>query len=142
MMDPNQQEVDQNGQPINAQFDTSIKQIEDYVNGKLPIEVLLGNNNNQTLKWIGIKWAPHKLFGRFFCSGNSGSYDGKSYRIEQRIKRGFFEFRCNKCDHTWSTHYGTFKFYIAFKKDESGQLMEDEIFVRIIAYKLDCKNCK
>ena len=33
------------------------------------------------------------------------------------------------------------KFYIAFKKDKSGFLMEDEVFVRVIAYKLDCKNC-
>ena len=60
----------------------------------------------------------------------------------KRLKKGFFEFWCKECDHTWSTHYGTLKFYIAFKKDKDGILKEDEIFVRIIAYKLDCKNCK
>ena len=55
----------------------------------------------------------------------------------KRLKKGFFEFWCKECDHTWSTHYGTLKFYIAFKKDKDGILKEDEIFVRIIAYKLD-----
>ena len=72
---------------------------------------------------------------------NNGQWDNDKFTIVKRIKKGFFEFWCNKCNHTWSTHYGTFKFYIAFKKDPHGFLMEDEIFVRIIAYKLDCKNC-
>ena len=45
----------------------------------------------------------------------------------KRLKKGFFEFWCKECDHTWSTHYGTLKFYIAFKKDKDGILKEDEI---------------
>lgn len=95
----------------------------------------------QQLKWISVKWASQKAFSRFFLEHNKGEWDGPKYQIEKRTKKGFFEFWCNKCDHSWSTHYGTFKFYIAFKKDKSGFLMEDEVFVRVIAYKLDCKNC-
>lgn len=48
---------------------------------------------------------------------NNGQWDNDKFTIVKRIKKGFFEFWCNKCNHTWSTHYGTFKFYIAFKKD-------------------------
>ena len=95
----------------------------------------------QTLKWISIEWASQKAFARFFMAENNNQWDNDKFTIVKRIKKGFFEFWCNKCNHTWSTHYGTFKFYIAFKKDQHGFLMEDEIFVRIIAYKLDCKNC-
>ena len=46
-------------------------------------------------------------------------WDNERFLIVKRIKKGFFEFWCNKCDHSWSTHYGTFKFYIAFKKDKN-----------------------
>lgn len=72
---------------------------------------------------------------------NKGNWDNEYFFMVKRLKKGFFEFWCKECDHTWSTHYGTLKFYIAFKKDKDGILKEDEIFVRIIAYKLDCKNC-
>ena len=60
----------------------------------------------------------------------------------KREKGGYFEFECTGCGHTWSTKFGTFKFFIAFKKAQDGFLMEDEVFVRIIAYKQDCKACK
>ena len=53
----------------------------------------------------------------------------------QRTKSGYFEFECRKCGHSWSTKFGTFKFFIAFKKDQNGFLMEDEVFVRIVAFK-------
>jgi len=53
----------------------------------------------------------------------------------KREKGGYFEFECSGCGHTWSTKFGTFKFFIAFKKAQDGFLMEDEVFVRIIAYK-------
>lgn len=34
----------------------------------------------------------------------------------KREKGGYFEFECTGCGHTWSTKFGTFKFFIAFKK--------------------------
>lgn len=52
-----------------------------------------------------------------------------------RTKRAYFEFECKSCKHTWSTKYGTFKFFIAFKKAIDGFLMEDEVYVRVIAFK-------
>ena len=59
----------------------------------------------------------------------------------KRVKAAYFEFQCEKCGHVWSTKYGTFKFFLAFKKGPDGFLMEDEIFLRVIAYRQDCKNC-
>lgn len=100
-----------------------------------------GITNQETLKWISVKWASQKAFARFFYENNEQEWDNDRFLIVKRIKKGFFEFWCNKCNHSWSTHYGTFKFYIAFKKGMQGELMEDEVFVRVIAYKLDCKNC-
>ena len=123
----------------------SINKIEDYVNGKIPIEIVPqkqgGDGASQTLKWITVKWASHQTFARIFCVENQKSWDNEKYTIVKRTKKGFFQFRCNKCSHAWTTHYGTLKFYICFKKDPSGFYREDEIIVRIIAYKLDCKNC-
>lgn len=93
------------------------------------------------MKWISVKWASEKAFARFFVE-NENEWSNSKFLIAKRLKKGYFEFWCNKCGHTWSTHYGTFKFYIAFKKDKDGVLMEDEIFVRVIAFRLDCMQCK
>ena len=95
----------------------------------------------QQLKWISVKWASQKMFAKFFKE-NDNKWDNDKFFLVKRLKKGYFEFLCKHCGHTWSTHYGTFKFYIAFKKDKNGVLMEDEIYVRVIAYQLDCINCK
>jgi len=50
----------------------------------------------------------------------------------KRLKKGFFEFWCKECDHTWSTHYGTLKFYIAFKKDKDGILKEEKFSLGLL----------
>ena len=72
---------------------------------------------------------------------NKGQWNGEKFFILERTKSGFFDYECRKCGHTWSTKFGTFKIFVAFKKASDGFLMEDEIFVRVIAFKQDCKNC-
>ena len=82
-----------------------------------------------------------KTFANFFVHENKGEWNNDKFFIVMRTKKAYFEFVCTKCAHTWSTKYGTFKFYIAFKKGPDGFLMEDEVFVRVQAFRQDCKNC-
>lgn len=73
------------------------------------------------LKWISVKWASEKAFAHFFCSENNYQWsnekgnDNNKFFIVKREKAAYFEFECSRCGHTWSTKFGTFKFYIAFK---------------------------
>ena len=98
--------------------------------------------NGGALKWIQVKWASEKSFAEIFTVENKKQWNGDKFFMLKREKGGYFEFECSGCGHTWSTKQGTFKFFIAFKKAQDGFLMEDEVFVRIIAYKQDCKACK
>ena len=66
---------------------------------------------------------------------NRKQWNGQKFFMLKRVKGAYFEFECYKCGHTWSTKFGTFKFFITFKKAMDGFLMEDEVYVRVIAFK-------
>mmetsp|Transcript_13121 Transcript_13121/g.22162 ORF Transcript_13121/g.22162 Transcript_13121/m.22162 type:complete len:114 (+) Transcript_13121:806-1147(+) len=68
--------------------------------------------------------------------------DGPNYQIVKRVKKMYFNFECKQCGHTWPTHYGSIKTLIAFKKDANGFFLENEVLVRIIAYRTDCLSCR
>ena len=78
------------------QFDVSIKQIEDYVNGKIPMTYLPGETDGTTgapqLKWISVKWASEKAFAKMFIQENKEKWNGDKFFIMQRVKAGYFEF--------------------------------------------------
>ena len=75
------------------------------------------------------------MFAKWFVYDNNRTWNGEKFFMLQRTKAGCFDFKCKKCGHTWSTKYGTFKFFICFKKGPDGFFLEDEVFVRVIAFK-------
>lgn len=86
-------------------------------------------------KLIQVKWASEKSFSEIYTIENRNQWNGEKFFMLKRVKGAYFEFECYKCGHTWSTKFGTFKFFIAFKKAIDGFLMEDEVYVRVIAFK-------